>query len=473
MKNYLTPIIALLITSCSQTKDSPLLDYQLSWEDERIDFCLDYIHPQTDTVTLYYGSAFYGGQLDIFTCVKNLKAEGATLIPDSANMKVKLTDFTSPVTHLTYSIKQRLPEVVQKSTQESFRPNITHDFFISHGINLFFRPEDEEQSMRVSWSKAPDFPVFCLYNPGHGTESYTGKVKDFLYTALLGDRMLCVDTVNVNGVNNYVVTAPRVNATYNRTEMRQFFTKAYSALIRFWEADSIDTYSLIVYPFEKVSHRVSGTGLNGGFLGRYNADADTILDRERANTFVHEIGHNWISAGENDQWWGEGFNEMQTMYMIVASGITSVNGCIDYINEALDKLYHSKIRNLPNDSIASNFWNLGDYSWIPYWRGEVYAFRLMGQIEKATGNKHTFKDFMMAMKPHLNKVNKGTFLDVAQQFLDRKLLEEEFDKYIMKAETMTFQGDPMPSGCEVNFKEDGTPYIVITDEEEFKSHFIL
>jgi len=464
---------ALLSVSCSKTENTPLLDYQLSWEGDRIDFILDYVHPETDTVTLFYGSAFYGGQPDIFTCVKNLKVENATVLPDSANLKIKLTDFTTPVTNLTYSIQQRLPEVVQKSTQESFRPNITEDFFISHGINLFFRPEDEEQSMRVSWIKAPDFPVFCLYNPGHGTEPYCGKVNDFLYTAVLGDRKLNIDTVNVCGVDNYVVTAPRVNAEYNRTEMKKFFTKAYTALTSFWETDSMDTYSLIVYPFEKISHHVSGTGLNGGFLGRYNADADTILDKERANTFVHEIGHNWVGAGENDQWWGEGFNEMQTMYMIVASGLTPASGCTDYINEGLDKLYHSKIRNLPNDSIAMNFWNLGDYSWIPYWRGEAYAFRLMGQIEKATGTKHAFKEFMMAMKPHLNNVNKDTFLNVAQQFLDRKMLEDEFDKYIMKAETMTFKNDPMPSGCEVRFKDDGTPYIVITNEEEFKSHFIL
>ena len=60
--------------------------------------------------------------------------------------------------------------------------------------------------------------------------------------------------------------------------------------------------------------------------------------------------------------------------------------------EHIDEAYHQKKYHYRCEA------PLGDYSWIPYWRGSVYALRLMGMIEAQTGTDHAFKDLMMAVK---------------------------------------------------------------------------
>ncbi len=67
----------------------------------------------------------------------------------------------------------------------------------------------------------------------------------------------------------------------------------------------------------------------------------------------------------SSQWYGEGFNELQTAYLLVASGLRPLQGFVDYLNVGIRSLERSAIRNLPNDEIEENFWKLGDYSWLP------------------------------------------------------------------------------------------------------------
>ena len=204
---------------------------------------------------------------------------------------------------------------------------------------------------------------------------------------------------------------------------------------------------------------------------RYNHYADTILTKDRATTVAHEIGHNWVSG---EQWFGEGFNDLQTWYILTATGLRTIDDYVAEINYYIRKLHHSEIRNLPNDQIADNFWKLGDYSWIIYWRGAVYGFRLLGQIEAATGDPHAFKTLMTTLgKERTLGMKKEYFMETVSRFIDRKTLEDEFEKYIIRAETMDLSASPLPSGCRLKFEADGTPQVEITDREAFARHFIL
>ena len=282
---------------------------------------------------------------------------------------------------------------------------------------------------------------------------------------------LHVDTFELYGVTNYMVTAPLKNADYNRADIKDFFQKVYTGYQKFWN-DTIDySYTLVMYPFEKIRHEVTGLGLGHAFLSRYNHYADTILTKDRATTVAHEIGHNWISG---EQWFGEGFNDLQTWYILTATGLRTIDDYVAEINYYIRKLHHSEIRNLPNDQIADNFWKLGDYSWIIYWRGAVYGFRLLGQMETMTGDPHAFKTLMTTLgKEHTLGMKKEYFMEKVSQFIDRKTLEEEFEKYIIRAETMDLSASPLPTGCKLIVEADGTPQVQITDREAFASHFIL
>lgn len=466
----------LLFQGCGST--SPYeMEYSVCWLDGgslRVD--LDMVSPDADSLYLYYGEAFFGGQMDIFTCVKDLACEGAVAEPDSSCLRILLRDFSGKRSKITYRVEQTLPDAGINCPSEMFRPNITDDFLYCPTVELFLQtdPEVPSPSVRVKWGATrPPFPVFCLYSPADPFAEYTGLLSDMRSSVVVGDRGLVVDTLHVGGTVDYLVTAPRALCDYNREQIGSFFRKYYSSMCRFWGEDPPKTYSLIVYPFEKIQHFVSGIGLDGGFLARYSAQADTILTLDRESTFAHEIGHNWVHAPSESQWWGEGFNEIQTMYMLTASGLRDVDAFVDYFNDTLSKLHRSSIRNLPNDRIAENFWSLGDYSWIPYWRGAVYAMRLLGMLEEATGTPAAYKSFMTAMKPHLGAFTREAFVDVASEFLDRELVETDLQKYVYDACTMDISSGALPTGCEAALKEDGTPFLRITDRELFGLHFVL
>ncbi len=452
------------------------LDYRLEWGGDRIHVTLEYTPRTSGDTVLHYGDLDFGGQADIFGCIKNLRAQGAVLAPDSAARTVTLRQLRRKTVRLRYDIVSRLPNDELNCPMEMFRPNITPNFIYCHGVNLFLRLPDTDtlpRSQRVVWGKRPDFPLFCLYNPGNSFAPVSGYAKGFRNTLIVGDRGLHVDTLAIGGTPNYVVTAPRSNVDYNRAALADYFRKFYTGITRFWEEQTLAPYSLIVYPFEKIPFEASGTGLDQGFCARYDPRADTILTSNRIDLFSHEIGHNWISADMDNQWFGEGFNEMQTMYMVAATGLKPIDSFVDYLNHSLEKLHHSSIRNLPNDSIRVHFWELGDYSWIAYWRGAVYAFRLLGQIEHATGDPHPFKTLMMALKGETTSMNRDKFLAAASRFIDRARLEEEFDRYILRAETIELDPDQFLSGCTLRHRADGTPYIAITDRAAFEKHFTL
>ena len=468
---------ALLLAGCKKPRVMNF-DYHLDWNNAGIDVRLTVAHPQPDTLTLYYCGEDYGGQTDIFTCVKNLHAEGCTVLPDSLHYRIKLFDFQKDNVQLTYRIEQSLPDTNVNCPMEVFRPNMTENMLYALGNHLFFLPDEEDTLIlgaptKVTWGSVPEFPVFCLYNPGKGTVDFEGDLSDLLNTVVIGDPGLHVDTVTCAGVTNYVVTVPRRLEEYNQASLKQFLRFFYTSALQFWEETPEEPYSLIVYPFAKIPFEVTGLGLDGGFCARYSVDADTILNHEREQTFAHEIGHHWIGFGADFQWFGEGFNDFQSIYLVTASGLHGTQNFIDFFNDYLDKLHHSEIRNLPNEEIWKNFWNLGDYSWIPYWRGSIYALRLMGMIEAQTGTEHAFKDLMMAVKPSMDTLTPESFLDITSQFIDKQVLQEDFERYIINAETMTLQGDLLPQGCAVRHKDDGTPYLVITDEDAFAKHFVL
>lgn len=466
------PILFLLLEACTST---PMYDYTLTWEGDRIHTDMVY-NTEKDTVILYYGDVSYGGQKDIYGCVRSLSSPNFTLQPDSANLRTIAIRNSSGPLFISYDIACTLPDIGLNCPKEMFRPNITPDFIYINGINLFMRGSDDDYHMEsagVRWEKTPDFPVFCTYDPEGCFSGYESTLGHLIGSVIVGDRELNIDTAVICNAKNYIVTAPRSNAEYNRESIKEYFTKFYGGIARFWEEDTLPTYSLVIYPFEKIPFETSGIGLSHAFCSRYNRLSDTILTSSRIDLFSHEIGHNWISSAWDDQWFGEGFNEYQTMYMVAATGSKPVESYVDYINNSLARLHRSAIRNMHNDSIAAHFWELGDYSWIPYWRGNVYAFRLMGQIEHATGSLHPFKDLMMAVKHSKAEGTRERFMDAAEKFLDSTMLHDEFDRYIIRAETMDLDSCRILSGLKLKRLDDGTPKIEITDTAAFRAHFIL
>ena len=245
MKAHIIAIIAasLLFAGCNRgptetQQDNAHFAYQLDWNNAGINVSLTLTHPNTDTMTLYYCDDSWGGQKDIFTCVKDLQADGCTVLPDSAHFKIQLVDFKKQPIQLTYRIEQSLPDTGINCPSEVFRPNMTSDMLYGLGVHFFFLPDTQGEisyPMQVRWGNKPDFPVFCLYNAGKGLEDYEGETAGFVNTVIVGDRGLHIDTVIYSRVTNYVVTAPRQLAEYNDASLKDFLRLFYASALRFWE----------------------------------------------------------------------------------------------------------------------------------------------------------------------------------------------------------------------------------------------
>ena len=85
MKKELFYILLLLLFSMTTTAQTTQtdFDYHLDWGGDRIHVTLHYTLPNPGDTILHYGNLDYGGQTDIFGCIKNLRAKGADITADS------------------------------------------------------------------------------------------------------------------------------------------------------------------------------------------------------------------------------------------------------------------------------------------------------------------------------------------------------------------------------------------------------
>jgi len=469
--------VIFCIFSAGCGRRSQPFDYTLDWEGDRISVDLKFYPAERDTVVLTYGNPEAGGMPDIFTWLRNIDIAGAEYSVDTSSaVAISLYSFdrNEPV-HVRYQVKCTLPEGYSphgSCRMDMFRPDISDDMLYINGFNLFMLPV-EEGDATVEWTETPDYPVFCLYNPGKGTAAFSGKTTDLDHTVIVGDPLLTVDTLVLDGVSNYLVTAVRRNPEYNRGEILKYFSSVYPKMRGFWDDRDTGSYSLIIFPFRNNTFDASGNGFANGFCSRYDFTADTILTNARAELFTHEIGHKWVSSDEYHMWFGEGFNDLQTAYMLVECGVFPPSIFVDYLNRYFASLYHSALRNIDNKSATDNFWNTsdGDYTWIPYWRGMIYGFYLCGLVEAQTGSRYGYTDMMTALKEVKDSLNRENFLDRMSTLVERERLTADFDSYITRGEDIRFDASELPAGLDMVYAKDGTPKLIIADEEMFRSHW--
>lgn len=466
---------AFVVLSAGCGRQLQSFDYILDWEGDRISVDLTFSPGGKDTLVLSYGNPEAGGMTDIFSWLRNIEVEGAEYSVDTSSgvvMSLYAFDRAKPV-HVRYQVKSTLPDGYSprgSCLMDMFRPDITDDMLYTNGFNLFMLPADEGVAT-VRWNTTPDYPVFCLYNPGKGTAPFSGKTSDLYGTVIVGDPLLTVDTLVLDGVSNYLVTALRNNPDYNRSEILRYFSTVYPKMRAFWGDRDTNSYLLIVFPFRNNTFEASGNGFANGFLSRYDSTADTLLTKARAELFTHEIGHKWVSSDEYNRWFGEGFNDLQTAYMLVECEMFPPSLFVDYINRYFVSLYNSSLRNIDNQTVTEDFWNSSDNTWIPYWRGMIYGLYMCGVVEVYTGSRYGYVDMMTALKEVKDSLNRENFIDKMSAFIDRERLEADFDKYITNGEDIRFDVSELPAGLDMVYLENGMPELLIADEELFRSHW--
>ena len=483
--SFIISTLALLNLQAFSQGSRVAIHYKLEYLVNRIHVDMVYQPLEPDSARFSYGVPAFGGQKDIFKGLQNLEAEGPVkLAIDSAERTIVFKYEQRNPIHISYDVADTRTE--DNTRNQLFRPIIMADYFYIHGINLFLTPnfKTPESNYRISveWEKAPPFKVFYTFDPeSDGMRPVITTWDSIAFRFITGASDLVIRKFSAESGDNYLVLRSTGISPTLEKEVKTFYLNYNASMREFWKDKRIIKYSLVLQPFMNVDHAMSGVSFGNGFIGKYNKP-DSIAKGERRAVIAHEIGHYYMSdldadTGEKSegQWFNEGFNDYLTYFNLVRANMMTADEFEKGFNHFFKSLYNSSIRNTPNDKIFENFWKLGDYSKLPYWRGEIFAFYLDNQISIATKNKNTLRDLMLDLKEIVKDRAKKMFTNeefilAVSKYLPGDSFKKSFDTYILKGNPIEFSNQMLLPIYQIKYKTQ-TPELRIVDTVEFLAHF--
>ena len=454
-------------------------------------------------VTFVFGNPGFGGQNDIFNCFRNLDVKNAECSVDSANRTVKVLAWCKRQSRANrekflHDASGKAERTVNRGSvdlsydviddgakgqfqRELFRPVLKRDFFTCPTNCLFLLPKNLNMEVEVTWKKTP-FPVYCYFEPKlKAGETYCCHAYDLVMSLIVGGKNLQHEYCKVGNADAYVITCLTKKEKFNYHLIKEHFTKYYDYLRTFWQDSTWEEYTLSVLPFldDSITHDVGGISFHKGFGSKYRSSSagfpfseknthsgDTILTEQRMFNMSHEIGHHWfggtLALGYQHQWFGEGFNDYLTYYCLYHSGIKDRTWFVDGFNKLFDIYYNSPVSNIPNDSIWTHYWQMGDYNKLPYRRGCIFAFYLDNLISKTSRGKYDFHDFVLLLKKRVkknsNNMTIALFKSTLSEFLPKDNVEKYMSSYIDKGNLIMFDDEMMSLGFHIRYK-DNVPQI--------------
>ncbi len=479
--------IALLLMcqpSFSQT-NNVTLQYQLQLFDSSIHVELLFNPIDSDSSKFTYGMPAFGGQKDILKGLQNLQAQSPAKI--SIDTTKRVVEFyyhqTDPVV-VNYDVADTRKENSTRS--QLFRPIIMPDYFFIHGVNLLLTPDfrKTDSTIRVSlqWKKLPPFKMFYTFDPDNDGSKPTITTADSIsFRFLTGAKDLSVKKFSSESGDNYLVLRTNGITTATAKEVEDFYLGYNTTMRQFWNDKRKIKYSLVLQPYMNVNHSMSGVSFGNGFIGKYNRP-DSLAKGERKFVVSHEIGHYYMGdleaqAGENSegQWFNEGFNDYITFFNLVRGNSMEPQEFEAGLNRIFKSLYNSSIKNTPNKKIFENFWLLGDYAKLPYWRGCIFAFYVDNKISLATKNKSTLRNLMLDLKELVKERSKKMFTDdefihEVSKYLPKEDFKKAFDEYIINGNTIAFSNNILIPFFTIEIKEQA-PVLKIVNKKQFIDHY--
>jgi len=484
LKYFLSLLLFCGVRAFGQNHPVPL-QYRLGIDTNKIHVELKYLPQEPDSTVFSYGEPAFGGQSDILKGLQHLIVEApARLRLDSAKRRIVVYFKNNDPIRINYEIVDTRPGNTTRN--QLFRPMIMPDYVFIHGVNLFltpqFRKDDPSAHVSVQWEKSPPFPVFYTFDPENdGSRTSITTVDSISFRFITGAKDLYVKRFHSESGANYLVLRSANIKPVTQSQIEKFYLGYNNQMRRYWKDTRIIKYSLVLQPFLGVDHNMSGVSFGNGFIGKYN-EPDSIASGYRQFVISHEMGHYYLGdvvafAGANveGQWFDEGFNDYTTFFNLVSAGYMTAADFESEFNWVFHQLYSSQIKNTPNDKIFENFWKLGDYQKLPYWRGCVFAFFLDNQIALATKQLHSIRDVMLALKQLVSSRDKKMFtneefIDAVAKYLPRQQVEEAFKKYIIAGNSIVFDSAVLMPSLQVENK-DRALVIHVVDEQRFQQHF--
>ncbi|HRI78772.1 MAG TPA: hypothetical protein PLR06_04480 [Cyclobacteriaceae bacterium] len=461
------------------------LNYQLEKAGNTIHVELQFTPVEKDSSKFTYGQPAFGGQLDILKGLQHLNVKApARFKLDSLSRTITFYYSSEYSLEVTYDIVDTRKEANTRS--QLFRPIIMDDYLFIHGVNLFltpaFRSADIKPRVSVQWKKFPDFPLFYTFDPDQdGKHSVTTTSDSIAMRFITGARDLTIKKFSNESGTNYLVLRSTGMPAATVQQLESFYVNYNSFMRSFYKDKRKIKYSLVLQPYLGVNHKISGVSFGNGFIGKYNKP-DSLAIGERKYVIAHEIGHYYLSdlkaaEGKNNegQWFDEGFNDYTTYCNLVRSGEMMAEEFETRFNKVLQQLYSSKIKNTPNEKIFENFWKLGDYQRLPYWRGSVFAFYLDNQISLATSGRYSIRnlllDLQVVVKERMEKIfTNEEFIQASSKYVRREIVAKAFQQYIIEGSSIAFDSSLLMNCFTVNTKR-AYPILTIVNKKKFMTHY--
>lgn len=463
----------LAFVGCSRSLQ-PELHYELSYDAsaQKINVAMQYQPAGDDSVTFVYGNPGFGGQQDIFNCVRGLTVFGKHKVVDSLRQLTVYPDGNTPI-DIRYSVVD--DGANGQFVRELFRPVLKEDYLYCTSLNLLLLPDDGEIPVKLQWLESEPFHIVSYVNPNlQDGQWWHGKVDDVRNSLFVGGKQVSIESCKAGNADGYTITQLPDSLKFNAPLVTDFFVKYFSTCREFWQDTAWEEYSLAVLPFldESITHDIGGIGYQKGFCAKYAPIIDTILNETNMFTIAHEVGHHWIGTylafGAENQWFDEGFNDYQTYYNLSHCGLMSADWFERRINADLRIYYTSPISTLPNEEVWKNYWTMGDYNRLPYRRGCFFAFFLDNQIRLATEGRADFMSLMRTLKQAAKAKGDGLlevedFIQVTAQYLPENEVRKYVDDYIMQGQLIDFSQVQLAKEFDITIVEN-VPAVKVSDE---------
>lgn len=344
----------------------------------------------------------WGGATELWRSVRDLTAEGGTLMMGPAPNSATLAHAPGTRITLRYHIVQVQPGEPQAGPSNEYRPLIQKSYFQVFGATAFIGIDHLTSDTPVIVTlPAPSNGATIASDLQHNGGAVTWR--DLFESTIVGGDF------RVLGSPDGLRVAIRGTWPRGDDAWRKSVERISAAQAAYWrEPDK--PYLATVLPVSGGAGTivVGGTGLGDAFafFATTNAPGDRIDE-----VLSHEKTHTWVpgllgripkgmGTSQELAWLSEGFADWVSWRGLVRSGIWTQDTLVASINQGMREYDVSPLRNAPNAETAHLFHREAEAQRHPYRKGMLIALRWNELILRATNGRKNFDDVLVAMRKH-------------------------------------------------------------------------
>lgn len=447
--------LLIIVLAACQNHENNLISYKVSPIEKdgkpALNIFMEFdANPSGETVVIMQDKAW--GEENLHNTLSNVRSEQALEIiqeKDSQRFTLK-HDPTLKKIQFSYILQQDTDG--ELTTKDTYRPVIQKEFFHVFSHNLFMLPRDYVPNSHTPFDVAIDWTDFDedvnLIN-SFDTNNRLQKIEKtderHFHSAVFTGGDYRPHILDIQG-NKAVLGIRGDWKVFQDSAIVKTLEKTLHVQRDFWQDHSQKYFAVTMTP----THLENGSSFQGS--GLTNSFATTASNNEYLNyegliyLFNHELQHNWtghtIKNQEEEQqyWFSEGFTEYYTIKNIAKNQIGGLDKTyfIQKLNEFIEKLYMSPVREAPNSDINyNNFWRSYEFSKLPYRRGAIFAFYLDELIQKDSQGAKSLDDLMLAIKKDAiekeQRLSHEYFVAKVNEFVSEDI-QPFFDKHIVNGE---------------------------------------